>query len=109
MFHSLVPPQTPEEIADLVKDFLYKEFDNSGSRNTLKVDYKFGALPWIGDKDHWNFQAAYEATKVRAVVAYVGGNTWITTTTLTGRLWGKACTLLYARGGDCPPGVYSSE
>jgi len=59
----LVPPQTPEKVAELVQDFLYKEFDKSGSRNTIKVDYKFGALPWIGDKDHWNFKAAYEATK----------------------------------------------
>jgi Cys-Gly metallodipeptidase DUG1 len=59
----LVTPQAPEVVSNLVEDYLYKEFDKLRSRNTIKVISGFGALPWIGDKNHWNFKAAYEATK----------------------------------------------
>ena len=68
MCNSLVKPQTPEKVAALIKDFLYAEFDKLGSRNTIEVNFGLGALPWVGEKDHWNFKAAYEATKVRVVV-----------------------------------------
>ena len=63
--NSLVNPQTPEVVTNLVEDYLYKEFEKLHSRNTIKVIPGFGGLPWVGDINHWNFQAAYEATKVR--------------------------------------------
>lgn len=108
--NSLVNPQTPEVVTNLVEDYLYKEFEKLHSRNTIKVIPGFGGLPWVGDINHWNFQAAYEATKVRRRRMYIfGSTTWIPITTLTERLWKRARTILYARGRHYPTGVYTSE
>ncbi|KAN0084531.1 hypothetical protein V8E55_008035 [Tylopilus felleus] len=59
----LVEPQTPDVVATLVQNYLHEQFRASKSLNKIDVQYGFGALPWIGDKDHWNFQAAFAATK----------------------------------------------
>jgi len=59
----LVEPQTPEKVEALVQDYLYDEFDKLGSRNIFKVNYELGALPWVGDKNDWNFNAANAATE----------------------------------------------
>lgn len=108
---SLVEPQTPDVVATLVQNYLHEQFRASKSLNKIDVQYGFGALPWIGDKDHWNFQAAFAATKVRLVDAvYPSGtptNPNLTCTTRTERLWHR--TLLYARGRVRPAGVYASE
>ena len=66
---SLVDPQTPSLIEPLVRNFLDAEFAKLNSKNTMDVSYEGGGLPWVGDKDHWNFQAADAATRVRAVRA----------------------------------------
>ena len=92
--NSLVKHQTPKKVAALVKDFLYDEFDKLGSRNTIKVNFGLGALPWVGKRDHWNFKAAYEATKVRVAitrlrVVYTGRTSWILTANFPDRPWGR--------------------
>lgn len=97
--NSLVRPQTPEKVAALVEEFLYDEFDKLGSRNTLKVNYGLGALPWVGNKDHWNFRAADAATQVRVTclrAVYIGRTTWILTTNFAGCPRVGTCPLLYA-------------
>lgn len=58
-------PQTPEIIEQLVKNFLDAEFAKLKSKNTMNVSYEAGGLPWVGNKDSWNFQAADAATQVR--------------------------------------------
>ena len=110
MSNSLVEPQTPEKVAALVKDFLYAEFDKLGSRNTIKVNFGLGALPWVGDKDHPNFKAANGATQVRVVIprfriVYTGRTTWILIANFPGRPWAGTRPLLYARGWHYPPGT----
>jgi hypothetical protein len=106
--NSLVKQHIPEKIAALVKDFLYDEFDKLGSRNTIKVNYGLGALPWVGEKDHWNFKAAYAATQVRVVITRfrvlcTGRTTWILTVNSPDRPWVGPRPLLYARGRHYSP------
>ncbi|KAF9237632.1 CNDP dipeptidase [Melanogaster broomeanus] len=59
----LVYPQTPDIITPLVADFLRAEFVMLQSKNTMQVVYEGGGLPWLGDRDHWNFKAADDATQ----------------------------------------------
>lgn len=63
--NSLVYPQDPNKIAPIVQEYLYSEFDNLGTRNTLKVNYLGGSSPWVGDKDDINHKAADAAIQVR--------------------------------------------
>jgi Cys-Gly metallodipeptidase DUG1 len=64
---SLVDPQTPDIIRPLVENFLDAEFAKLKSKNTMDVKFEVGILPWVGEKNHWNFQAADAATRVRTV------------------------------------------
>ncbi|KAF9242269.1 CNDP dipeptidase [Melanogaster broomeanus] len=59
----LVYPQTPDIITPLVTDFLKAEFAKLQSKNTMQVVYEGGGLPWLGDRGHWNFKAADDATQ----------------------------------------------
>ncbi|KAI6126764.1 CNDP dipeptidase [Pisolithus sp. B1] len=60
----LVEPLTPDNVIPLVTEFLYAEFAKLNSKNQIKVNYEGGGLPWVGDRSHWNYQAADAATKV---------------------------------------------
>jgi len=64
---SLVEPQTPDIIEHLVRNFLNAEFAKLNSKNKMDVSLEVGALPWVGNKDHWNFRAADAATQVGVV------------------------------------------
>jgi len=59
----LVDPQTPDIIRPLVENFLDAEFAKLKSKNTMDVKFEVGILPWVGEKNHWNFQAADAATR----------------------------------------------
>lgn len=61
---SLVPPQTPENIAPLVRSYLEAEFAKLGTKNKMVLEELHGGKPWIADVNHWNFEAAKEATRV---------------------------------------------
>ncbi|KIY69896.1 CNDP dipeptidase [Cylindrobasidium torrendii FP15055 ss-10] len=59
----LVPPMTPENITPLVTKYLEEEFAKLGSKNTLNVEFLHGGRPWVADMNHWNYEAAKEATR----------------------------------------------
>jgi Cys-Gly metallodipeptidase DUG1 len=59
----LIEPQTPDNIIPLVTSFLECEFAKLNSKNIMEVVYEGGGLPWVGNKAHWNFQAADAATQ----------------------------------------------
>ena len=61
---SLVPPQTPEAVQELVETYLKAEFAKLASKNKLTLEYVHGGKPWLADVNHWNFEAAKKATKV---------------------------------------------
>lgn len=61
----LVPPQTPESVNKLVVKYLEEEFAKLGSKNKLSFGPTQGGRPWLADINHWNFEAAKRATKVR--------------------------------------------
>ena len=65
MLFRLVPPQTPEIVEDLVVKYLEAEFAKLGSKNKLAFELSHGGRPWVTDVNHWNFEAAKRATKVR--------------------------------------------
>ncbi|KIJ10344.1 beta-Ala-His dipeptidase, partial [Paxillus involutus ATCC 200175] len=54
----LVGKQTPQKVFEIVDKFLHKEFDKLGSKNQMTVALETQGMPWVGDKDHWNFKAA---------------------------------------------------
>ncbi|KAJ3247754.1 hypothetical protein HDU78_003246 [Chytriomyces hyalinus] len=56
-----VPNQTPERIAELVKEYVEGEFAKLKSRNTLKFDAPQGGKAWVADVNSWNFVAARSA------------------------------------------------
>jgi len=63
---SLVPPQTPELVNPLVVSYIEAEFSKLNSKNKLTVEYSVhGGKPWVADFNHWNFEAAKAATRVR--------------------------------------------
>ncbi|KAI6026021.1 CNDP dipeptidase [Pisolithus marmoratus] len=59
----LVEPLTPDNVIPLVTEFLQAEFAKLNSKNQMRVNYEGGGLPWVGDRNHWNYQAADAATK----------------------------------------------
>ncbi|KAF8635572.1 hypothetical protein AX15_000222 [Amanita polypyramis BW_CC] len=59
----LVPPQTPEIIRKLVEKYLVEEFTKLNSKNKLVIGSLHGGKPWLADINHWNFEAAKNATK----------------------------------------------
>jgi hypothetical protein len=61
----LVPPQTPERVDPLVIAYLESEFAKLNSKNKLTVESLHGGKPWVADVNHWNFEAAKAATRVR--------------------------------------------
>ena len=65
--HSLVPPQTPEDITDKVTAYIEAEFAKLNTKNTLKVEFLHGGRAWVADINHWNFEAARRATEVRVM------------------------------------------
>ena len=65
MLIRLVPPQTPEVVEKLVVKYLEEEFAKLGSKNKLVFGLTQGGRPWLADVNHWNFEAAKRATKVR--------------------------------------------
>lgn len=100
LFDSLVDPQTPDIIKPLVRDFLNAEFAKLNSKNTMDVSFEGGGLPWVGDKDHWNFRAADAATQVRVILPVSCGCP------------SKPTSLILSFFPDCPrdeprPGLYA--
>ena len=61
-----MPDQTPEKIRPLVQGYVEKEFAKLGSKNTLTFEDLHGGKPWVADPNHWNYEAAKRATKVRS-------------------------------------------
>jgi Cys-Gly metallodipeptidase DUG1 len=61
--HSLVPPQTPDNVNPLIETYLAAEFAKLGSKNTLSVEYLHGGRPWVADPNHYQFEAAKRATR----------------------------------------------
>jgi len=59
----LVGKQTPKDVQAIVTEFLNKEFANLKSKNVMSISYESEGMPWVGDKNHWNFQAADAATR----------------------------------------------
>ncbi|KAI6165333.1 hypothetical protein EDD17DRAFT_1557421, partial [Pisolithus thermaeus] len=51
------------------------QFAKLNSKNQIKVNYEGGGLPWVGDRSHWNYQAADAATKVRIHLTCLNGRT----------------------------------
>ena len=107
--NSLVNPQTPEVVTNLVEDYLYKEFEKLHSRNTIKVIPGFGGLPWVGDINHWNFQAAYEATKVRRRRMYILGAPPGSQIQLLQSVYGNGLAPYYTLEGGTIPLVFTLQ
>ncbi|KAL1717563.1 hypothetical protein EV715DRAFT_253583 [Schizophyllum commune] len=59
----LVPPQTPENVTPLVKQYIEDEFKKLRTKNKLEVEYLHGGRPWVEDVKHWNYEAAIRATE----------------------------------------------
>ncbi|KIJ06253.1 beta-Ala-His dipeptidase [Paxillus involutus ATCC 200175] len=93
----LVGEQTPQKVFDIVDKFLRKEFDNLKSKNKMSLALETSGMPWVGNKDHWNFQAAHAAIQavhdVAPVYARDGGSIPIVLT-LEQALGGKNVLLL---------------
>ncbi|KAF8839602.1 Zn-dependent exopeptidase [Paxillus ammoniavirescens] len=54
----LVGTQTPNDVHKIADKFLHEEFDKLGSKNNMTVVLETEGMPWVGNKDHWNFKAA---------------------------------------------------
>ena len=65
LYSSLVPDQTPATIDPLVIKYLNDEFAKLKSKNKMSIESLHGGKPWVADTNHWNYQAAKVATKVR--------------------------------------------
>ncbi|KAF9030326.1 Zn-dependent exopeptidase [Hymenopellis radicata] len=80
----LVPPQTPDNVRPLVTAYLESEFAKLGSKNTMTIEEVHGGKPWLADMNHWNFEAAKEATrqvyKVEPDMTREGGSIPVTLT-----------------------------
>ena len=63
VFDRLVPPQTPEDINAKVVAYLKSEFAKLNTKLDLKIDSLHGGKPWVADINHWNFEAAKNATE----------------------------------------------
>lgn len=102
-FPSLVNPQTPENITPLVVSHLNAEFAKLGTKNTMSVIQQNGARPWLADLNHWNFEAAKEATrqiyKVEPDMTREGGSIPVTLT-FAGVLGVNVLLLPMGRGDD---------
>ena len=61
----LVPDQTPDAVDPLVIKYVTDEFTKLGSKNKMTIENLHGGKPWVADTNHWNYQAAKIATKVR--------------------------------------------
>ncbi|KAG8934839.1 hypothetical protein FRC03_009505 [Tulasnella sp. 419] len=59
----LVPNMTPDNIRDLVVNYIKEEFKKLGSKNKLEVIDLHGGKPWVADPNHWNYVAARKATE----------------------------------------------
>ncbi|KAI0080459.1 Zn-dependent exopeptidase [Panus rudis PR-1116 ss-1] len=59
----LVPPQVPSDIEKKVKDYLYKEFDDLKTKCKVNIEMIASGMPWVADKNSWNYNAAQEATE----------------------------------------------
>ncbi|KAG7095694.1 hypothetical protein E1B28_006408 [Marasmius oreades] len=59
----LVPPQTPDNVEPLVRKYIESEFAKLGSKNTCVLEPEHGGKPWVGDINHWNYEAAKAATR----------------------------------------------
>ncbi|KIO11288.1 hypothetical protein M404DRAFT_127715 [Pisolithus tinctorius Marx 270] len=59
----LVEPLTPDYVIPRVTAFLKAEFAKLNSKNEIEVKYEGGGLPWVGERNHWNYQAADAATQ----------------------------------------------
>ncbi|KAI6002173.1 CNDP dipeptidase [Pisolithus albus] len=49
--------------ANIQARFSLRLFEKLNSKNHMEVNYKGGGLPWVGNRNHWNYQAADAATK----------------------------------------------
>ena len=58
-----VPNQDPQQITQLVKDHVLKEFSKIKSKNTVKVDCGHAGKWWVADPSGWNYKAAAKAVE----------------------------------------------
>lgn len=56
-----VPFQEPEEITQLVKDYVKSEFAKLESKNTLSIECRNPGKWWVADVNNWHFNAASKA------------------------------------------------
>lgn len=67
-----MPPQTPDLVNPLVITYLESEFAKLNSKNKLTIESLHGGKPWVADVNHWNFEAAKAATRVRGAFVIFG-------------------------------------
>ncbi|KAF9260749.1 Zn-dependent exopeptidase [Marasmius fiardii PR-910] len=58
----IVPPQTPEKIEELVRKHVDAEYQKLGTRNEYSLEVDSAGNAWIGNTNHWNYNAAFAAT-----------------------------------------------
>lgn len=59
----LVPDQTPDAVATLVKNYCDKVHAESGSPNKLRIVNEHGGKPWLSDPSHPHYQAGRNAMR----------------------------------------------
>lgn len=60
-----MPPQTPEDVKVKVETYLRSEFEKLKTKSTLESIVMEGSgLPWVENYEHYNYQAAKNATEV---------------------------------------------
>ena len=60
-----MPNQTPELVDQLVINYIESEFKKLNTKSKMTIENLHGGKPWVADTNHWNYQAAKIATKVR--------------------------------------------
>ena len=60
----IVPHQTPDEVEQIVKNYLNKQWALRGSKNAFNVSMLHGGRAWVTDPDSKNFEAGKAATRM---------------------------------------------
>ncbi|XP_002164672.1 cytosolic non-specific dipeptidase isoform X1 [Hydra vulgaris] len=105
----LVPDQTPEKIADLVKAYCEKIHKESQSPNKLTVTMAHGGMPWLSDYKHPHYSAGINSMKrvfnITPDLTREGGS--IPVTLSMQKATGKSVILLPI--GSCDDGAHSQN
>ncbi|KAJ3021945.1 hypothetical protein HKX48_007418 [Thoreauomyces humboldtii] len=79
-----VPNMEPEKVTELVTDFVTKEFQKIGTKNSFNVSCAHAGKAWVADTNHFNFVAAEKAIervfKVKPDFTREGGSIPVTLT-----------------------------